>query len=119
MLALPYANLDCGDLFALSFITYFLLSLFGQMTGGSAHTFLESIRAVLRPLPLALLLISNLFFASALYVGFKFTPYAIPSAIAIGVIASFLYSILFLGATVTWLKIVGVILIVGGIYLLR
>lgn len=105
--------------FALSFLTYTLFSVFGHLTGGSPGDFWQDILEVFKPLPLLLLVIGNVFFAAALSIGFKFTSHAIPSAIAIGVIASFIYSAVFLGGTVTWIKGVGILLILAGIYFLR
>lgn len=105
--------------FILSFITYTLVSLFGQLTGGSDGTFWEDILEVFKPIPLVILLVSNLFFAAALSIGFKLSPYAPSMAIAVGVIASFVYASLFLGGTVTLFRIVGVVLVLAGIYLLR
>lgn len=105
--------------FALSFATYFLLSLFGQLTGGSGATLVDSIGRMFRPIPLLVLIASNIFFASALYFGFQFSKFAIPMAIAVGVVASFVYSMLFLGGTVSAFKLLGVALILVGIYLLR
>ncbi len=105
--------------FILSFVTYTLVALFGQLTGGSGGGFWDDVIAVFKPLPLLVLLVSNLFFAAALSFGFKFSTYAIPMAIAIGVIASFVYSTVFLGGVVTWIKVLGVVVILVGIYLLK
>ncbi len=103
----------------LSFITYFLISVVGQLTGSGSGSLVHHALQVIKPLPLLLLVISNIFFAVALAVGFKFTQYAIPAAIAIGVISSFIYSAIFLGGFVTLLRIAGIFLILAGIYLLR
>ncbi|HRH24700.1 MAG TPA: hypothetical protein PK109_03905 [Candidatus Paceibacterota bacterium] len=105
--------------FVLSFITYFLIALFGHLTGGAPGTFWQSLTAAFKPLPLLLILLSNLCFAAALWHGFKITAYAIPISIAIGVIASFTYSIAILHASVTPVKLLGVMLILLGIYFLR
>ncbi|GEM_PF-1265901 len=105
--------------FVLSLITYTLVAWFGQLTGGSGGTFWQDVLSIFKPLPLLIIFVSNAFFAAALSMGFKLSPYAVPMAIAIGVIASFVYSTLFLGGTVTWVKIMGVVAILGGIYLLK
>ncbi len=104
---------------ALSFATYTLVAVFGQLTGGSTGTFWQDILAVFKPVPLLVLLASNLLFAAALSLGFRFTRDAIPMAIAIGVLASFVYSLLFLGSEATLTRLAGVVLILVGIYLLR
>ena len=105
--------------FVLSLITYTLVAWFGQLTGGSTGTFWQDVLSIFKPLPLLIILVSNAFFAAALSMGFKLSPYAVPMAIAIGVIASFIYSTIFLGGVVTWVKVVGVGAILVGIYLLK
>ena len=105
--------------FVLSLITYFLFAWFGHMTGGSAGTFWQDVLEVLKPVPLIVLLVGNFFFAAAISIGLKVSPYAIPMAIAIGVLSSFVYSMLFLGGTFTWVKMLGVVVILAGIYLLK
>ena len=105
--------------FVLSFITYTLFSWFGQLTGGGPGNLKEDVLSIFKPFPLLILLIGNAFFAGALSVGFSFSKDAIPMAIAVGVIASFTYSALFLGANVTWIRILGVAFVLVGIYLLK
>ena|SRR3989344_2125324 len=100
-------------------IAYTLISFFGQITGGGAKTIVEVVRAVLKPLPLLLLVVGNIFFAMTVFAGFKVTQFAIPAAIALGAAVSFFYSVLVLGGTVTALKVLGVVLILVGIFFLR
>ncbi len=102
-----------------SFAAYLLIALFGHLTGGSPGTFWEDVAAVFKPIPLLILLASNLLFAAALSHGFKVTPYAIPASVAVGILASFAYSATILHASVTPLKILGIVLILVGIYFLR
>ncbi|MBY0110753.1 hypothetical protein K2Y00_01995 [Patescibacteria group bacterium] len=105
--------------FVLSIVTYVLFAWFGHLTGGSPGTFWQDVFEVFKPMPLAILIVGNLFFAAAVSIGLKISPYAIPMAIAIGVIASFVYSMLFLGGTFTWVKTLGIGAILVGIYLLK
>jgi drug/metabolite transporter (DMT)-like permease len=105
--------------FVFSFIAYTLISWFGQLTGGSPGNLREDVLEVFKPIPLLILLVSNAFFAAGLSFGFTFSKDAIPMAVAVGVIASFVYSALFLGANITWLKILGVVFVLVGIYLLK
>jgi len=100
-------------------IAYLFISFFGQITGSGTKTIIDAVRAVLKPLPLLVLLIGNVFFAITVFSGFKVTQFAIPAAIALGVIVSFFYSVFFLGGTVTALKAFGVVLILAGIFFLR
>ncbi len=103
----------------LSFAAYLLISLFGHLTGGGPGSFWEDVRAVFMPVPLLILLASNLLFAAALSHGFKVTPYAIPASVAVGIIASFAYSATVLHASVTPLKLFAIAIILVGVYLLR
>ncbi|MEK9161032.1 MAG: hypothetical protein AAB440_03305 [Patescibacteria group bacterium] len=105
--------------FVLSIITYLLVSWFGHLTGGSPGNFWQDVLQVLKPIPLLILFVSNFFFAAAVSIGLKVSPYAIPMAIAVGVIASFIYSMLFLGGTFTWVKMLGILAILVGIYFLK
>lgn len=107
-------------LFALfSVLAYVCISLFGQMTGSGASTLWGAALSALRPLPLLILVAGNVFFSMAVYSGLAWTRFAIPAALALGVITSFIYSALFLGGTVTLLKLAGVALILCGIFFLR
>lgn len=105
--------------FVFSFVTYLLIALFGHLTGGNPGSFWQAVVAVFKPIPLLIILISNLSFAMALWYGFKLTPYAIPASIAIGILASFAYSVVVLHAVVTPMKLFAIALILIGIYLLR
>ncbi len=102
-----------------SVLAYVCISAFAHMTGGTSATLLQSALSALKPLPLLLLVIGNIFFSMAVFSGLGWTKFAVPAAIALGVITSFAYSALFLGGAVTVAKIAGIALILGGIYLLR
>lgn len=103
----------------LSFIAYTFIALFGQLTGGVSETLLESMRPIFKPQALMVLLVGNIFFACAIFIGLKITAFAVPAAIAFGVIASFVYSVLFLGGAITAMNVLGVIFILIGIFLLK
>lgn len=105
--------------FILSFVTYFLIAWFGHLTGGSPGNFWQDVAEAFKPLPLFIILVSNFLFAAALSHGFKLTSYALPLSVAIGIIASFTYSVAFLHAAVTPLKLAGIAFILLGIYILR
>lgn len=105
--------------FVFGVIAYALISLFGQMTGGEGKTLLDVALAAVKPLPLLVLIVGNIFFAMAIFTALTITPFAIPATIALGAIVAFAYSVLFLGGTVTLLKVFGVVLILAGIFFLR
>lgn len=99
-------------------VTYIGISLFGQLTGGSTSTPWAAIVSVVRPVPLILLVISNMFFAVAVYFGLTITRYAIPIILATGAITGFVYSVAVLGGSISAIKLVGILCVVAGIVLL-
>jgi hypothetical protein len=100
------------------FVAYIGISLFAQLSGASSTGALQAFLSTLRPIPLIVVTIANMFFGLGLYYGFSLTRFAIPIAISIGVMTSFVYSLIFLGAHVTAYKIGGLILILLGVVLL-
>lgn len=104
--------------FGTAIVTYIGISLFAQFSGGNSSSALQAFFSAIRPLPLAILIIANMFFALAIYYGFSITRYAVPIALAIGAMTSFLYSVVVLGTSVSALKVIGIIAIVTGIVLL-
>lgn len=107
-------------LFALfSVLAYICISVFAQMTGGTSTSLMQAALLALRPIPILILILGNVFFAMAVFSGFGWTRFSVPAAIAVGVVTAFVYSALFLGGTVTVTKVLGILLILLGIYLLR
>ncbi len=103
----------------LSVATYTCISILGQLTGGTSMTLLQAATALFRPLPFVIMLVANVLFSTALFMGFQVTKFAIPAALACGVITSFIYSVVMLGGVVTVFRLGGVVLILAGIFLLR
>jgi multidrug transporter EmrE-like cation transporter len=64
------------------------------------------------------MLVGNMFFGLGLYYGFGLTRFAIPAAIAMGVVVSFVYSVALLGVQVTLLKIIGAAVVILGVVVL-
>ena len=100
-------------------LAYICISLFGQLTGGSSTTMWQAALAAIKPVPLLVLIIGNIFFSLGLFVGFKNTPFALPAFVALGIVVSFFYSMFVLGGTVTSVKVAGLGLILLGIYFLK
>lgn len=94
------------------------IAWFAQLSGASSHTVFEAFTSAVRPFPLLIATVANMFFGLGLYYGFSVTRFAIPAAISIGVITSFVYSLIFLGAQVTLTKILGILVIIVGVALL-
>ena len=103
----------------LASLGYLGVSIFSQLTGANAQSYTELLKNVIKPLPLLIMVVANMFLASAVYFGFLATSTAIPIMLSIGIITSLLYSVFALGAVVTLTKIVGVAFIIIGIYLLK
>ncbi len=99
-------------------LAYTGISWFAQLSGGSSQTAVSAFVSALHPMPLVIVTVANMFFGLGLYYGFGLTRYAIPIAISLGVITSFLYSVAILGATVTGTKIIGVLVIIIGVIIL-
>ena len=103
----------------LTAVMYICISLIGRFTGGEAASALESVRSLFSLPILGLILASNVIYAIAIYYGFIVTENALPISIALGVLLSFVYSLIFIGTTLTLVKVVGVTLIIVGIFLLK
>ena len=98
---------------------YIGISVFGRLVGPESTSLVNAVLSTFKPVPLAVVLIANALLGGALYLGFLNTQLAIPIAISIGVVTSFVFSVFFLGAKITTVKIVGLLFILIGIYLLR
>jgi hypothetical protein len=99
-------------------VAYIGISWFAQLTGGSSHTAWSTFFSALRPLPLLVMIVANMFFGLGIYFGLGITRFAIPATIAMGVVTSFVYSVVMLGAQVTLTKIVGAIVVILGVAML-
>lgn len=107
-------------LFAIfSVLAYTCISFFAQITGGGSATLLQAALSAVRPLPILILIVGNIFFSMAVFSGFGWTKFAVPAAIALGVVTSFVYSAVFLGGAVSLVRMLGVVFILAGIYFLR
>ena len=106
-------------LFSLSVVTYLCISFVGYLTNSATTNVFNAIQKLFDIKILLLILVSNIFFVSALYYGFLETSFAITIAIVIGVITSFVFSAMMYGMHVTFLHVLGIVFILAGIYLLR
>jgi multidrug transporter EmrE-like cation transporter len=66
-----------------------------------------------------LLIIGNALWGVAVYFGLQNTKYAIPEVIALGIITSFLYSVIVFEDPVTWWRLLGLGLVILGIYFIQ
>lgn len=98
---------------------YVCISIFAQLVGPSSTSFWSAVLSTFKPLPFGIVMLGNALLGGALYYGFLSTSAAVPIAIAIGVMTSFIYSVSFLGVGITSAKIAGIGFIIIGIYLLR
>lgn len=100
-------------------LAYVGFSIMGQFSDTAARSWFEAAANLfIKPPVLAALIIGNALWVVALYYGLRESKDAIPMLVAVGVIASFAYSAVFLGAEVTPLHIAGLTLVLLGIYLL-
>ncbi len=98
-------------------VGYIGISVFAQLSSGAVSP-VSAFFSAMRPLPLLVATLGNMFFGLGLYYGFGLTRFALPIAISLGVITSFVYSVVLLGATITFTKIVGAFVILIGIVLM-
>ena len=104
--------------FGITFVAYLGISWFAQLSGGSSTSATQAFFSAIRPIPLLIITVANMCFAVAAYYGFMVTRFAIPAMIATGAVTGFFYSVLFLGAKITALKILGILLAISGIALI-
>ena len=102
---------------ALSVVAYTLISWFGTVTG-SSDSVPETIKSVFTPLSFALLVAGNVFYGVALFYGFSVSSFALAIALAIGAITAWVYSLVVLGSVFQVSQLLGLGLIIIGIFLL-
>ena len=98
---------------------YVCISTIGKVSGGSSSTLTDALKGVFQPHVLVLMLLANGFFAAALFYGFQSTTNALTIAVAVGVVSTFFYSVLFTGVSVTTTNIAGLTFAIIGIFLLQ
>lgn len=103
----------------ISTLAYIAISLFGQLSGGSSPSALTTALSVFKPLTFITMVAGNVLWGVAVFYGLQNTTYAVTAAIALGAIVSFIYSAVILGAPITSFRILGIAVILVGIYLLR
>ncbi len=103
----------------IAIVGYVGIAIFNRMVGGDAASFIEAVKNTFTPVPFVVMVVSNVLLGGAVYYGFLSTQSAIPIMISIGVMVAFVYSVVFLGIEVTALKILGLLFIMLGIYLLQ
>lgn len=98
--------------------TYICISMIGMLTGSGAATWHQAALRGLSPAVIFLSIFGNILFGTGLFFGFGQSSHAISISIAIGIIVSFIFGVVVLGATFTAVKAVGLALIIGGVYFL-
>ena len=100
-------------------LAYVFLSMFGQLSGGTATSALGAALAAFKPIPFLFLVVGNVLWGVAVFFGLRNTSYAIPAAIAVGIMTSFVYSVVALDSSVTWTRLLGLAVVLLGIYLIK
>lgn len=103
----------------LTVLMYLCISTIGKVSGSSSGSVFDSVRVIFRPAVLALVLGANALFAAAVFYGFQVTANAMTIAVSIGVVSTYVYSVMFTGVTVTGMHALGLALVIVGIVLLR
>lgn len=102
----------------LAIITYILFSVYGQISSAAGVSASDAVLKMFKLIPFIVMIAANIFWTAALYYGFLGTRFALSVLFASGVVLSFFYSAIFLGAVITFTKAAGIAFVLLGIYLL-
>ena len=100
-------------------VSYTLFSYYGLRRGEVASFKYALIAPVSNLINFGLVIIGSAGFGVATYYAFKSSPYAITSVISVGLIVSFVFSSLFADGEITALRIIGLGVIILGIWLIK
>lgn len=103
----------------LAAIGYVFLTIVSSGIGYGSQSLGQSLGRMFSPMLFTFMVIGNVMLAAAIYYGFLASSYAVTILIAIGVITSAVYSVVFLGGVVTLQTILGFLFILLGIYLIK
>ena len=104
---------------AATVVSYAVFSYFGMRTGVSS-SFKDALLAPFTSIiDFSLIMIGSTGFGVATYFALKSSPYAIPIIISLGLIVSFIFSVIFLDVKITPIKLSGVLMIVVGVMLVK
>ena len=99
--------------------SYTLFSIFGLRTG-NAESFLRAILApISNPIDFLLILVGSAGFGVATFYALKSSPFAITVVISVGLLVSFLFSVLFANGPINIHKIAGICTIILGVWLIK
>ena len=100
-------------------VSYTLFSYYGLRTG-ELLSFKQALMAPVNNLVnFSLVIIGSAGFGVATFYGLKGSPYAITAVISIGLIVSFVFSVLFADGRITSFRIFGLAMIIFGVWLLK
>lgn len=99
--------------------SYTLFSVFGLRTG-QAETFYQAAFSLVRdPINFLLIMIGSAGFGVATFYAYKSSAFAITVVISIGLLVSFVFSIMFSSGVINMQKISGLCIIILGIWLIK
>ena len=99
--------------------SYTLFSIFGLRTGQAESYYQAAFSLVRDPINFLLIFIGSAGFGIATFYAYKSSPSAITVVISIGLLVSFVFSILFASAAINIQKIAGLCLIITGIWFIK
>lgn len=103
----------------LTVLMYVAINFIGKISGGESTSALEAAKAIFSPTVFLLVVGANVLFAISIFYGFSVSSSALAISVAIGVLTAFVFSVVTLGVSVTLTKVLGLVLVVAGIYLLK
>jgi multidrug transporter EmrE-like cation transporter len=103
----------------ISAVGYIGIAVFNRMVGAEAESLYDAVGRAVQPTALVIMIVANIFLGAGVYYGFMATSSAIPIMLSLGVVTTFVFSVMILGVSLTLTKVLGLMLVVAGIYLLK
>ena len=104
---------------AATVVCYTLFSYFGVRTAGSTTVAKAALAPVTNPIDFSLIVFGSSGFGIATFFAIKASPFAVTVVIALGLIVSFVFSVLVVSAEATPQRLVGLVIIMVGVWLLN
>ncbi|MDH3608631.1 MAG: hypothetical protein OEQ24_05230 [Gammaproteobacteria bacterium] len=99
--------------------SYTLFSIFGLRTGQAESFYQAAFSLVRDPINFLLIFIGSAGFGIATFYAYKSSPFAITVVISIGLLVSFIFSVLFASGAINIQKSAGLCLIIAGIWFIK
>ena len=99
--------------------SYTLFSIFGLRTGHADSFFKAALAPVSNPIDFLLILVGSAGFGVATFYAIKSSSFAITIVISLGLLVSFLFSLMFAHGVLSIQKILGICTIIIGVWMIK